>query len=100
MVAFEVTAEELNKSCDGNADHSKVHDKVVKICPRDGTVTLALTVGFSFSRPVLYLSTEANDAVLSALEGASPAPGPANTPVARDDSAPSPAGAIFVHTHA
>jgi hypothetical protein len=99
MVAFDVSAEELNKSCDGNADHSKVHDKVVKICPRDGTVTLALTVGFSFSRPVLYLSTEANDAVVAALEGATLAPGLVNIPVGRDDSALSPVERIFVHTN-
>src|SRR5260370_19840931 len=63
MVAFDVSAEELNKSCDGNADHSKVHDTGMKICPRDGTVTLALTIGFSVSRPVLYLSTTPNPAL-------------------------------------
>jgi hypothetical protein len=99
MVAFDVSAEELNKSCDGNADHSKVHDKVVKICPRDGTVTLALTVGFSFSRPVLYLSTEANDTLVATLEGATFAPGLVNIPVGRDDSALSPVERIFVHTN-
>ena len=99
MVAFDVNADELNRSCDGNADHKKVHDKVVKICPRDGTVTLALTTGFSFSRPVLYLSTEANDPGLAALEGATFAPGLVNIPVGRDDSAPSPIERIFVHTN-
>ena len=96
MVAFDVSAEELNKSCDGGVDHKKVHDKVVKICPRDGTVTLDLTTGFSFSRPVLYLSTEANDPVVAALEGATFAPGLINVPVGRDDSALSPVERIFL----
>src|SRR5262249_4450013 len=98
-VAFDVSADDLNKSCDGNVDHTKVHDKVVKICPRDGTVTLALTQGFSFSRPVLYLSTEANDQALAALEGATFAPGLVDIPVGRDDSALSPVERIFVHVN-
>ena len=42
MVAFNVSEDDLNKMCDGNVDHSKVEDKVVKICPRDGTVTLEI----------------------------------------------------------
>ena len=99
MVAFDVSAADLDKSCDGNVDHKKVHDKVVKICPRDGTVTLALTIGFSFSRPVLYLSTEANDPVLASLEGATYAPGLANIPVGGDDSALSPVERIFVESN-
>ena len=55
MVAFNVSAERLNQFCDGNPDYSIVHDKVVKICPRDKTVTMLLTAGFSFAKPVLYL---------------------------------------------
>ena len=59
VVADGVDEATLNRFCDSPADHSIVHDKVVNICPKEGTVTVALTPGFSFSRPVLYISTEA-----------------------------------------
>ena len=67
VVAFDVTAEELNLFCNGNADHSVVHDKVVAICPEQQTVTLQLTPGFSFARPVLYLSTESSNPLAATL---------------------------------
>src|ERR1700729_788062 len=70
MVAFNVSPEELNKMCNGNVDYTRVEDKVVKICPRDGTVTLNLTLGYTFGKPIFYLSTAANDAGVAALEGA------------------------------
>jgi hypothetical protein len=38
--------------CSG-CDYSKVEDKVVKICPRDGIVTLKLTLGYTFGKPIL-----------------------------------------------
>ncbi|MFN8565568.1 MAG: hypothetical protein U0703_28940 [Anaerolineae bacterium] len=50
VVAFGVDANQI-AFCDGNVDHNLVHDKVVAICPDEGTVTLALTSGFSFARP-------------------------------------------------
>lgn len=96
VVAYDVDADTLNAFCEGDADHSLVHDKVVAICPQDATVTLMLTSGFSFARPVLYLSTEANDPLPSALEGATYAPGLADVPVGRDDSAFSAVERIFV----
>jgi hypothetical protein len=74
MVAFNVSADALDKMCDGNVDYSKVEDKVVKVCPRDGTVTLKLTLGYTFGKPIFYLSTEANDEALAALEGATYTP--------------------------
>ena len=70
MLAFNVSADELNKSCDGNANKDVVHDKVVSICPRDGWVTLAMTIGYTFGKPILYLSTEANHPLIATLEGA------------------------------
>ena len=94
-VAFNVSADQLNRFCNGNADHDIVHDKVVKICPRDGTVTLALTVGFSFSHPILYLSTDANDALPAAVEGATYAPKLKDITVGHDDSAFSGVERIF-----
>jgi len=87
MLAFNIDEASLNKYCNGNADHQFVHDKVISICPRDGVVTLQLTTGFSFARPVLYLSLDANNALPAALEGATLAPGLTDIKVGSDDSA-------------
>jgi len=95
MVAFDVTADEID-FCEGDADHSLVHDKVIRICPEEGTVTLDLTAGFSFARPVLYLSTEANNPLAATLEGAIYAPALEDVTVGRDDSAFSAVERIFL----
>ena len=87
----------LSAYCDGipEADEARVrqivHDSVVAICPGDspaepGTVTLELATGFSFGRPVLYLSVDTSAALPAALEKANFAPALANIPVGRDDS--------------
>lgn len=86
VVAFDVSAKALNKFCKGSPDYKIVHDKVVSICPEEATVTLALTTGFSFARPVLYLSTEANDPLPATLEGSTYAPGLRSIPTGGDDS--------------
>lgn len=96
MVAFDVSAEELNKFCDGHADLSVVHDKVVSICPEKGTAVLKLTPGFSFSRPVLYLSTEASNELPATLEGATFAPAMTDIPTGGDDSLFSAVERIFL----
>lgn len=96
VVAFGATAADLEPSCKGAADHKIVHDKVVHICPSEGTVTLALTTGFSFGRPVLYLSTEASVPVAAALEGATLAPGLTSVSVGGDDGAFSAVERIFL----
>jgi hypothetical protein len=88
MVAFNVSDDDLNKMCDGNVDYSKVEDKVLKICPRDGTVTLKLTLGYTFGKPIFYLSTEANDPVVAALEGATYTPALKDVPFALEDASP------------
>ncbi|MBX2882182.1 MAG: hypothetical protein KTR32_19700 [Granulosicoccus sp.] len=95
MVAFNVEEEDLD-FCDGNVDHSVVHDSVVAICPEEETVTLALAAGFSFAKPVLYLSTDANDPLPAALEGAVYAPGLRDVAVGRDDSLFSAVERIFL----
>ncbi len=87
MVAYNATEATLNAMCNGSADHAVVHDKVVSICARDGVVKLALTTGFSFARPVLYLSLEANNALPAALEGVTHAPALTDIKVGSDDSA-------------
>jgi hypothetical protein len=88
MLAFNVSEEKLNEFCNGNPDHKLLHDKVVAICPRDGTVTLALTIGFTFSKPILYLSTEANDPMVATLEGATYAKALEDLPFALEDASP------------
>jgi hypothetical protein len=99
IVAGNVPAEKLNEFCDGNVDHSLVHDNVVKICPRDQTVTIRAVTGFSFARPILYMSTDANDEVTSALEGVTFAPGLRDLSVGGDDSAFSAIERIFIATN-
>ncbi len=99
IVAFNVGEDRLNAFCHGYPDYSLVHDKVVSICPREGTVTLELTSGFSFARPVLYLSTESNHPLAASLEGATLAPGLDDITVGRDDSAFSAVERIFVFTN-
>lgn len=100
MLAFNVSEERLNEFCNGNADHRLTEDKVVAICPREGTVTLALTLGFTFGRPILYLSTEANDRLVATLEGATYAPALKDVPFALEDASPGEsAERIYVFTN-
>lgn len=96
ILAFNVDAAALDRFCDGNADHALTHDKVIAICPRDQTVTLELTSGFSFARPVLYLSMDANHPLPATLEGVTYAPGLDDIAVGADDSFLSAVERIFV----
>ena len=96
IVAYNVPGERLNAFCDGNPDYNLVHDKVVKICPRDKTVTLQLTQGFSFAKPVLYLSTDTSTPLTATAEGATYAPGMEDIQGGADDSLFSPVERIFV----
>lgn len=95
IVAFGANASDIN-FCDGNPDYSLVHDKVVRICPSEGTVTIKLTSGFSFARPVLYLSTEASVPLAAALENATLAPKLASITTGHDDSAFSTVERLFL----
>jgi hypothetical protein len=88
MVSFNTTEDQLNAMCDGAVDKALVHDKVVRICPRDGTVTLAMTLGYTFGKPIFYLSTEANHPLIATLEGAIHAPALSDLPFALEDAAP------------
>lgn len=98
MIAYNVEADALN-FCDGNVDYSILHDKVAAICPEEGTVTISLTLGFSFARPVLYLSTEANNPLPATMEQATYAPGLSDISVGRDDSAFSAVERLFAFTN-
>jgi hypothetical protein len=95
MVAFDVDAEQLSFP-NGKPDYSIVEDKVVGIDPEKMTVTLKLTQGFSFAKPVLYLSTDASDPLAATLEGATYASALKDVPVGGDDSAFSAVERIFV----
>lgn len=74
VVAFGVSAAVLQQWAGGNPDYSVVHDKVVSINPANYTVTLDMTNGFSFSKPIFYLSTDASDALVATLESSTYAP--------------------------
>jgi len=96
IVAYNVEDSELAAFCEGDPDYSVVHDKVVSICPQQGTATLSLTAGFSFARPVLYISLDSSAPLAAALEGATLAPKLGAITVGHDDSAFSSVERIFV----
>jgi hypothetical protein len=95
IVAFNVDADTLNAFCEGNADHSITHDKVVRICPQEATVTLEMTLGFSFARPVWYLSLDASVDLAAAMEVVTLAPALTAIPLGADDSFSSAVERIF-----
>lgn len=89
VVAFGVTESQI-RFCKGGVDHSLVHDRVVKICPDGnggGTVTIDLSTIFSFAKPTLYMSTEASDPVVAALDAGTFTPALGDIQIGRDDSA-------------
>jgi hypothetical protein len=95
IVAFDVPAAAINFP-NGNVDYTKVHDEVVAIDPIGRTVTLQLVNGFSFGRPVWYLTMDSSDPTVAAIEGATYAPLFGNLPTGGDDSFPSPVERIFI----
>ena len=89
------------RNADGSINRKAVHDSVLAINvntanPSASTVTMRLVPGFSFARPVLYLSTDASSALVAALEEATLAPGLKDIEVGNDDSAFSAVERIFV----
>jgi hypothetical protein len=98
MVAFDVDASQINFP-NGNVDYSKVHDQVVAIDPVNMTVTINLINGFSFGRPVWYLSMDASSALAAAIEHNTLAPLMTALPLGRDDSFASPIERIFIATN-
>lgn len=98
MVAFDVEASQINFP-NGNVDYSKVHDQVVAIDPVNMTVTINLINGFSFGRPVWYLSMDASSALPAAIEHNTLAPLMGELPLGHDDSFASPIERIFIATN-
>ena len=95
IVAFGVQASEINFP-NGNVDYTKVHDEVVAIDTVNMTVTLQLVNGFSFGRPVWYVSMDSSDPTVAAIEGATYAPLLGKLPTGGDDSFSSPIERIFI----
>jgi hypothetical protein len=83
----------------GNPDYALVHDQVVAIDPAQRTVTLSLINGFSFGKPVFYISTDSSDPTVSAIEGNTFAPRMGRLEVGIDDIARSAVERIFIATN-
>jgi hypothetical protein len=98
MVAFDVDASQINFP-NGNVDYSKVHDEVVAIDPNNMTVTLNLINGFSFGRPVWYLSMDTSTPLGAAIEHNTYAPLMGKLLLGHDDSFASPVERIFISTN-
>jgi hypothetical protein len=98
MVAFDVNASDINFP-NGNVDYSKVHDEVLAIDPVNMTVTLNLINGFSFGRPVWYISMDASIPLAAAIEHNTYAPLMAALHLGDDDSFSSPIERIFIATN-
>ena len=95
IVAFDVDASSINFP-NGGVDYSKVHDQVLAIDPTQNTVTLNLVNGFSFGRPIWYLTMEASTPTAAALEATTFAPALLRDVRGKDDSFGSPVERLFL----
>jgi hypothetical protein len=98
MVAFDLDASQINFP-KGNVDYSKVHDEVVAIDPTNMTVTINLINGFSFGRPVWYISMDTSIPLGAAIEHNTFAPLIQKLVLGHDDSFASPVERIFIATN-
>jgi hypothetical protein len=98
VVAFGVDASQISFP-NGNVDYSKVHDQVVAIDPANMTVTVNLINGFSFGRPVWYLSMDTSIPLGAAIEHNTYAPLMGKLLLGHDDSFSSPIERIFIATN-
>src|SRR5712691_4587938 len=98
MVAFDVDANQISFP-NGNVDYTKVHDQVVAIDPINMTVTINLINGFSFGRPVWYLSMDTSTPLGAAIEHNTFAPLMAALHLGGDDTSSSPIERIFISTN-
>lgn len=98
IVAYDVNAADISFP-NGNVDYSKVHDQVLAIDPANMTVTINLINGFSFGRPVWYLSMDSSIPLAAAIEHNTFAPLMAGLKLGKDDSFSSPVERIFIATN-
>ena len=80
----------------GHPNYALVHDQVIAVDPFKRTVTLSLINGFSFGKPVLYISTDSSDPTVSAIEANTFAPRMGRLEVGIDDIARSAVERIFI----
>ena len=98
IIAAAVDDDDINFP-NGKPNYALVHDQVVAIDPKRRTVTLALINGFSFGKPVLYISTESSDPTVSAIEANTFAPRMRKLETGIDDIARSAVERIFIATN-
>jgi len=98
IVAFDVKADQIEFP-NGSVDYTKVHDQVIAIDPANMTVTLNLINGFSFGKPVWYISMESSIQLAAAIEHNTYAPLQAAITLGEDDSFSSPIERIFIATN-
>src|SRR5260370_32818107 len=98
IIAFDVEANDINFP-NGGVDYTKVHDEVLAIDPFQGTVTLQMVNGFSFGRPIWYISMDASVSAVAAIKGATFAPLMQALVTGRDDSFRSPVERLFIATN-
>jgi hypothetical protein len=98
VVAFGVDASQINFP-NGGVDYTKVHDQVVAIDPANMTVTVNLINGFSFGRPVWYVSMDASIPLAAAIEHNTYAPLMGSLVLGHDDGFSSPVERIFIATN-
>jgi hypothetical protein len=98
MIAFDVDASQINFP-NGNVDYSKLNDQVVAIDPYNMSVTLNLINGFSFGRPVWYLSMDTSSTLGAAVEHNTYAPLMGKLLLGDDDTFGSPIERIFIATN-
>jgi hypothetical protein len=95
IIAFGVEAGAINFP-NGNVDYSKVHDEELAIDTTNMTVTLQMVNGFSFGRPIWYISMDVSMPDVAAIEGATFAPLMQALTTGRDDSFSSPVERLFI----
>src|SRR5579864_1821847 len=98
IVAFNVNANDISFP-NGNVDYSKVHDQVLAIDPVNMTVTINLINGFSFGKPVWYMSMDTSIPLGAAIEHNTFAPLMAALHLGGDDTFSSPIERIFISTN-
>lgn len=95
IISFGTTDAEINFP-NGAVDYSKVHDQVLSIDTTAQTVTLRLINGFSFGRPLWYITLDASDRTVAGIEANTYAPRLGNLVTGRDDTFSSGVERIFI----
>ena len=98
VIAAAVDDSQINFA-NGEPDYGLVHDQVISIDPANRTVTLSLINGYSFGKPVFYISTESSDPTVSAIEGNTFAPRLRKIETGVDDIKRSAVERIFIATN-